>query len=62
MQYSGSTGSDTATVTSVEHVFIGSTSRALYSHGMYYAEALVKLYHDSQQIESFVLVTNNSTY
>lgn len=57
-----SLGSNTVTVTSTGHLFAGSTSRTLYSHGTYYAEARVKLYHNSQLIESFVLVTNNATY
>ena len=57
-----SLGTNTVTVTSAGHIFTGSTSRTLYSHGTYYAEARVKLYHNSQLIESFVLVTNNATY
>ena len=57
-----SIGSNTVTVTSTGNIFTGSTSRTLYSHGTYYAEARVKLYHNSQLIESFILVTNNATY
>ena len=50
-------GFGTVTVSNSGHYFSGSTSKTLSSHGTYYAEALVKLYHNSQLIESFTLVT-----
>ncbi len=55
-------GSNTVTVNGSGHYFSGSTSKTLSSHGTYYAEALVKLYHNSQLIESFTLVTGNANY
>lgn len=55
-------GSNTVTVKSSGTCFYGATSKTLSSHGTYYAEALVKLYHNSQLLESFTLVTNNATY
>ena len=55
-------GSNTVTVNNSGTYFSGSTSKTLSSHGAYYAEAYVKLYHNSQLIESFTLVTGNATY
>ena len=55
-------GYGTVTVNNSGHYFSGSTSKSLSSHGSYYAEALVKLYHNSQFIESFTLLTGNATY
>ena len=57
-----SIGSNTVTVNGSGTYFSGSTTRKLYSYGGYYAVALVKLYHNSQLLESFTLVTNNATY
>lgn len=55
-------GSNTVTVNSSGNYFAGTTSRTLGSHGTYYAESYVKLYHNSQLIESFTLMTGNATY
>ena len=55
-------GSGSVTVNSSGHYYSGTTSKTLSSHGTYYAEALVKLYHNSQFKESFTLITGNATY
>ena len=55
-------GSNTITVYSSNGTFIGTSSKSLSSHGTYYAEASVKLYHNSQLVESFTLMTGNATY
>jgi len=55
-------GSSTTTVYNTNNLFVAKTNKTLNSHGTYYAEALVKLYHNSQLLESFTLVTGNATY
>lgn len=55
-------GSASTTVYNYGNLFTGTTSKTLYSHGTYYAEVLVKLYYNSQLLESYTLNTGTATY
>ena len=58
----GSVGTKTTTVYRSNNSFTGQTTKSLTSHGTYHAKVNIKVYHDSQLIESFNVLTNNVTY
>lgn len=55
----GSVGTKTTTVYRSNNSFTGQTTKSLTSHGTYHAKVNIKLYHDSQLIESFNVLTGN---
>lgn len=58
----GSVGTKTTTVYRSGNSFTGQTTKSLTSHGTYHAKVNIKVYHDSQLIESFNVLTSNATY
>ena len=58
----GSVGTKTKTVYRSNNSFTGQTTKSLTSHGTYHAKVNIKVYHDSQLIESFNVLTSNITY
>ncbi len=57
-----SVGTKTAIAYRSGNSFSGQTTNALSSHGTYHAKVNIKVYHDSQLIESFNVLTGNVTY
>lgn len=57
-----SVGTKTTTVYRSNNSFTGQTTKSLSNHGTYHAKVNIKVYHDSQLIESFNVLTNNVTY
>lgn len=57
-----SIGTKTTTVYRTNNSFTGQTTKALSSHGTYHAKVNVKVYYNTQLIESFNVLTNNITY
>lgn len=58
----GSVGTKTTTVYRSGNSFTGQMSKSLTNHGTYHAKVNIKLYHDSQLIESFNVLTGNIVY
>ena len=58
----GSVGTKTTTVYRSGNSFTGQTTKSLTSHGTYHAKVNIKVYHDSQLIESFNVLTSNVNY
>ena len=60
MKSSGvSVGTKTVTVYRTNNSFTGTTTKELTSHGTYYAKVTVKVYYNSQLLESFNVTTQN---
>lgn len=57
-----SVGTESVTVYRSNNSFTGITTKKLTSHGRYYAKVAVKVYYNSQLIESFYLRSRDVVY
>ncbi|MBQ7245540.1 MAG: hypothetical protein IJS33_01295 [Firmicutes bacterium] len=57
-----SVGTESVTVYRSDNLFTGITTKRLTSHGRYYAKVTVKVYYNSQLIESFYLRSRDVVY
>lgn len=58
----GTVGTKTVTAYRSNNSFTGITTKALSSHGTYHGKVNIKLYYNSQLIESINVLTNNISY